>query len=115
MTATRVRDNQSVNAYVCKYGMITGYDCGRIVDKEFKPTWWCSDGTACYWSPTYIKVTPEDPTGSFVEVGDSGGPWFSGTTALGIMIGYATTGETRDAVYMAVDYLSQIGVTVLTD
>ena len=119
VTGTRHRDSQGVNAYVCKYGKITGYDCGRIVDKSYKPSWYCSDRRACYWSPTFIRVTPEDPTSLFVDLGDSGGPWFSGTTAWGTLVGWQSEDvdgiHVTDAIYMAINYLSQIGVSVLIE
>ena len=46
------------------------------------------------------------------EPGDSGGPWYSGSTAYGIMSGHFP--GNFDAIYMAIDYSSALGVSVLT-
>ena len=54
--------------------------------------------------------------------GDSGGPWFVGTRAYGVHKGAvdviddngADTGI-DDAIYMAVNYFSHLGIEVLTD
>jgi hypothetical protein len=47
--------------------------------------------------------------------GDSGGPWFAGTIALGVHSGSSklTDGTTAYAIYTSVDAFPSIGVTIL--
>ncbi len=95
------RNNQALNSWVCKYGKITGYGCGFIIDKNYRPT------TPGSWSATFIRVHRDGV--DLCQGGDSGGPWFLGNTAYGIMksqIGY-------DAVYMAINYVDYLDLTVL--
>lgn len=99
--ATIHRNNQALNSFVCKYGKTTGYGCGYIIDKNYKPT------TPGSWSSTFIRVHHDGVDLS--EGGDSGGPWFLGDTAYGIM--KSEIGD--DAVYMAINYVDILDLTVL--
>ncbi len=45
--------------------------------------------------------------------GDSGGPWYVENLAYGIHMG-RPSGDNKDAIYMPIDYISSIGVSVLT-
>ena len=97
ITAKLYRLYQYVGDFVCKYGKTTGYGCGYIVTKSL--------ATSCEPNPrpTYVKVD-SDPNGTgfdLSEPGDSGGPFFSGATALGIM----ACQQGYDAIYVAVDYV----------
>lgn len=98
----RHRDNQSVGEYVCKYGKETGRSCGNIVDKNFKP--------GLYFSNTWIKVGHGDDD-DFIDEGDSGGPWFVGNVAYGI----TSAGHNGDAVYMAINYIEDVGLSLITE
>ena len=114
ITGTVNRNNQPIAAYVCKYGKTTGYACGQIVDKNYRRGSLCSDGRACYWSATWMKVGRD--SGSFPTAGgDSGGPWFSGNQAWGIHAASQAVNGKVYAIYMAINYLSHIGTTVLTN
>lgn len=93
----RHRDNQFIGDFVCKYGKTTGGGCGTITSKTF--------------NGTYIRV--HSNTVDLAEPGDSGGPWFSGSTAFGIMTGDIEPGN--DAYYMAINYMSTLGILVLTN
>jgi len=99
--STKHRDDQELNEFVCKYGKITGFTCGYIIDKSFDP--------GPDYIATFIRIHRDGVNLS--EGGDSGGPWFSGNTAYGIH----THGIGDDAAYMAVNYISDLGVTVLTE
>ena len=101
---TKHRDNQYVGEWVCKYGKQTGYSCGSIMDKHFQPS--PSDCSNCFTS-TFIRVN----TGS--SGGDSGGPWMVGNTAYGITHGRIPS--TGDSIYMAVNYVSFLGISILTN
>lgn len=99
---TKLRSNQYVGEWVCKYGKTTKYGCGEIIDKNYAPSYVPNA------AHTFIRVRRW-----FVDLsdpGDSGGPWFSGNTAYGIMSGEVGI----IAVYMAVDYFGNLPVTVLT-
>ncbi len=73
--------NMDVGDPVCKYGKNTTYTCGDI-----------TDNTAC---PPYVEscdsyfVVAHNPSQDMITGGDSGGPVFFGTTAIGF-----TSGET---------------------
>ena len=106
--STKSRSQQSEDEYVCKYGITTGYNCGYIESKNYaRPTAPCTGG--CTWSATWILVEREGV--NLADPGDSGGPWFLGNKAYGVMT--AKLGE--KAVYMAINYIDALGVTVLTE
>jgi hypothetical protein len=88
------RDYQTVGEWVCKYGWVTGYTCGYIIDKNFNP------GGAM--DSTLIRVHNNGVNLS--EGGDSGGPWFSLNTAYGLHVG----GFGDDAYYMAINYIDYL-------
>ena len=104
ITGTRPRAQQFVGEVVCKYGMTSGPTCGTISSTTFAPSY--VPGAAA----TFIVVTSSIQDQS--QPGDSGGPWYSGETAYGIMSGHFTANF--DAIYMAIDYISALGVSVLT-
>lgn len=108
--STKHRNNQMMNEYICKRGKETGFGCGNIINKNHQPA--CvtkPDGTIICFTSTFIRVHRDGVNLS--SGGDSGGPWFSGNTAYGIMRG--SLGD--DATYMAINYVSYLGLTVLTN
>ncbi|MFA7218201.1 MAG: hypothetical protein WC057_06365, partial [Dehalococcoidales bacterium] len=94
-------------SFVGKYGRTTGYTAGYIECKTAQPTY------VPNCEPTFILVENSFPYlyDKIADTGDSGGPWFVGNTAWGTHSG--TYGEY--GVYMAINYLSEINVTLLTD
>ena len=66
----------------------------------------------CSFSATFIRVHNEDGD-DLADGGDSGGPWFRGNTAYGIMRSQAPEGA--DGVYMAINYISDLDISVLTE
>ena len=98
ITSTRARASQVSGEWVCKQGKTTGNTCGTL-----STTSYCFAG-AC----TFVYVSGGSVNLS--EGGDSGGPWFSGNTAYGSHV----FGGGNDSGYMAVDYFSGIGVTIVT-
>ena len=102
--STKHRDNQALSSWVCKYGKTSGYTCGYIIDKNYMPT--TLDAS---WSPTFIRVHRDGIDLS--SGGDSGGPWFRSGAAYGIH----KSGIGDDAVYMAINYISYLGLTVFTN
>ena len=108
--STKHRDDQVVGEYVCRYGKITHYTCGDIRSKHVQPTnqKGC-ENTPCQYSATFIRV--EVTFGLVSQFGDSGGPWFSGNSAYGIHRGHTGNSE----IYMAINYISDLGVSVITE
>jgi len=100
---------------VCHRGMTTGYSCGRVFSKMYSPSV-CGDAPVC--ASTWVAVDPSptvEPTLACAG-GDSGGPWFSGTQALGIMHSASSVTEIGlclRSVYMSTDRLSVLGVQLL--
>ena len=107
ITATKHRNNQVIGGYVCKYGMTSGYTCGYISDKNYCPAWVPSCAT------TYILVDNTAGYSDLSSAGDSGGPWFLVNTAYGTHSGWPGA-DPNDAVYMAVNYVGGLGVSVMT-
>lgn len=109
ITAKRSRGQQSVGDFVCGYGKVTGSGCGWIVSKVATT---CGGGANP--ANTSIKVD-SDPDGTgydLAESGDSGGPWFTGTTALGTL----TCQQGFDAIYVATNYVEVgLGATIATN
>jgi hypothetical protein len=73
-----------ISASVCHYGDATGAQCGTITDSSVAP----SIGLSTYF------VEADCSCSNFSSGGDSGGPWYSGSTAYGIhhgSPGYGTT------------------------
>lgn len=106
VNATRHRNNQTIGSFVCKWGMTTGRTCGWIESKTHDP-----NPIKDLFGGIFIRV---DGRGvDLSKPGDSGGPWFIEDVAYGIHSGYAGLDE-KDSYYMAVNYLSVVGASVLT-
>ena len=105
ITATLSRDNQSVGMYVAKYGKTTYRTAGHIFSKNYDPGYG--------FNATFIRVN-NTYGNNLSSSGDSGGPWYDGNTAYGSHMG-SPASDDDDAVYMAINYVSGVGVSVLTD
>lgn len=97
--ATRSRTYQAAGQYVCKYGKTTGRSCGFIDTKHFDP--------GAGFEGTFVRVNDSNN-----GPGDSGGPWYDEDIALGIHKARVTSDG--DAVYMPINYISALNVSVLT-
>lgn len=103
------RANQVIGEYICKQGQTTGQTCGNLISKSFQPGWLqCSPHTA-----TYLRL---NASSSLVLGGDSGGPVYSGNTAYGLVSGsqYNNGTQTIDLIYMGIDKISGLGVSLRT-
>ena len=96
----RSRSDQYVGEYVCKYGKTTGAGCGTISDLYYS-----------YRGGTYIRV--HSGTVDIGEPGDSGGPWYLGNIAYGIMTAHFP--DNNDALYMPVDNYHILDLCILRD
>lgn len=112
LLAKKNRSSQALFSYVCHRGKTTGYSCGIIVSKWFKPTYAnACPGVTC--ASVWIRVA-----GSSLKCfpGDSGGPWFLVYTAYGIYKGQSSSGTSAGgcnwAFYMAANYF---GISLVFD
>lgn len=84
---------------VCHRGERTGYSCAEVETVDFAPAGDLCGGPC---APSWVAVA-----GPGCKGGDSGGPVFLGTTALGILKGgsYRPDGSCAFWFYMSTDYL----------
>ena len=106
INATKSRSEQSVGNWVAKYGKSTGFTAGYISSKIYMPG--IPNAQA-----TFIRVDNTAGYSDLSSEGDSGGPWFVSNTAWGSHCG-SPYGDSNDAYYMAINYVSGIGVSVMT-
>jgi streptogrisin C len=104
-TATRHRNNQSIGTFLCKFGRTTGRTCGTIDSKSID----IGDG----FNSTFVRVDGDRYGVDLSKDGDSGSPWFVENIAYGIHYGAPST-TSFDAIYSAINYISNVGVSVLT-
>ena len=99
VTAARPRASTRAGDIVCHRGERSGYSCAEVMFTEFAPAGDLCGGPC---APSWVAV--KGPT---CKGGDSGGPVFAGTVALGILKGgsYRADGSCAFWFYMAVDYL----------
>lgn len=91
--------DQPIGGFVCKYGMSSGAGCGTISRKDDIP--------ACVPSarPVWVRLAVGG------QLGDSGGPVFSGESAYGSI----NCVDASVNIYSAIDFVEGgVGVTVLT-
>ena len=100
----RARRDQSEGDYVCKYGMSTKYDCGEIESTRYE-----MEGRGNTW---VLVRNVEGDDSVLAEDGDSGGPFFDGNVALGILT--HDVDETK-AIYMPFDLIEDKGLSLDTD
>ena len=98
-----MKPRQSLRAgdFVCHRGERTGYSCAEVELTDFAPGGDLCGG-AC--TPTWVTVG-----GPICRSGDSGGPVFIGTTALGLVKGasYAADGGCNFYYFMSTDFLPE--------
>jgi hypothetical protein len=106
-TGARPRSSSRVGDVVCRRGETSGYGCSEIELTHFAPPGDLCGGPC---APTWVMVKGE------CRGGDSGGPVFIGTTALGIIKGggsHNRSGGCNYWFYMSTDFLPD-GWSVLT-
>jgi hypothetical protein len=99
VTGERTRQGTRAGDFVCHRGERSGYSCAVVQLTDFAPAGDLCGG-ACL--PTWVTVE-----GPKCKGGDSGGPVFVGTTAMGILKGasYRRDGSCAFYFYMSLDYL----------
>lgn len=89
----------AVGSSACHYGSSTGYSCSTIMSRNA-----CWPGMGC----SFIAVN-----GSISSGGDSGGPWFYSSAALGVHKGTAYINLGNRSVFTYVgNAISSLGVTL---
>jgi len=121
VTGSKTQAATAVGDRVCHRGVTTGYSCGNVDDKIYKPVWNCgpsSNPITC--SDTWVKIIPPGivmTPGLACAGGDSGGPVLIGTLAVGIFIGgksYSNSiGGCDYAVYMSTDRINNLGLELI--
>jgi hypothetical protein len=108
LTAARLRSATRAGETVCHRGEASGYSCSQVELTDYAPPGDLCGGP-CH--PVWVTVT-----GPSCRNGDSGGPVFAGTVALGVLKGgnYAGGGRCNFYYYMSTDYLPD-GWSLLKD
>ena len=98
-TASRPRARTRVGDVVCHRGERTGYSCAEVAFTDFAPPGDLCGGPC---APSWVAVA-----GPTCKQGDSGGPVFDGTVALGVLKGasFRPDGLCSLYYYMPVDFL----------
>ncbi len=101
VTGARARRSTRAGDFVCHRGERSGYSCAEVELTDFAPS-----GDLCGGACTPTWVTVAGPT---CRSGDSGGPVFIGTTAVGLLKGasYDAGGGCNFYYYMSTDFLPE--------
>lgn len=91
--------NPAVGTIICKFGLTHGYKCSKVYK-----TGVCSIGYCNLHAATDYISRP----------GDSGGPWFSGTVAMGIHHGQATINGKKRSLFTRIGAVNLINAVVYT-
>jgi hypothetical protein len=75
------------DTFHCKYGKVTLAGCGTVTDDSYDPGYLAGVGD------DFRMVTDFQNGSDLSEDGDSGGPWYLGTVASGIMSGQRSGGH----------------------
>lgn len=107
VTGARPRASTRAGDVVCHRGERTGYSCAEVEYVDFAPSGDLCGGPC---APTWVAVA-----GPSCRSGDSGGPVFDGTVALGLVKGSSTRADGVCSMYyyQSTDYLPD-GWRVLT-
>ncbi|MEO6360576.1 MAG: hypothetical protein ABIO43_08395, partial [Sphingomicrobium sp.] len=99
VTSWRNRVSLRAGDYVCHYGESSGYSCAEVELTDYAPP-----GELCGGPCAPMWVTVKGPS---CRSGDSGGPVFLGSTAIGIFKGGSGTRSPRCNFYyfMSIDFL----------
>ena len=91
VTGVRTRASTRVGDVVCHRGERTGYSCAEVQYVDFAPAGDLCGGPC---APTWVAVA-----GPTCRAGDSGGPVFDGTIALGLVKGSSTRADGTCSLY----------------
>jgi len=116
LTGRRTQASTAFGMDVCHRGHATEYSCGFVFSTKYDLT----DCSPYACAKTWVAVAPSSSTPELACYnGDSGGPWFISTVAIGIHKAGAKTGpypgECEMAVYMSTDRISGLDLQLLYD
>ena len=98
LTSWRNRTSLRAGDFVCKWGESSAYSCSEVQLTDYAPP-----GELCGGPCKPMWVTMAGPQ---CRAGDSGGPVFIGTTAIGITKGGSgTPGQCNFSYFMSIDFL----------
>ena len=102
-----------MGSYICHYGRNSGNSCGTVIDINHRPTHNRSCEEEC--NNTFVRVTGPNLRACY---GDSGGPWYHGSTAYGIQGGGSESSDcvsgNKFAYFSAIrDVENRLGVNIL--
>lgn len=106
VTGRRLRSSTYAGDNVCHRGHASGYSCGYVQQTDFVPKSTtggpvCGRDNTIMCAPTWVRVT-----GGTCGPGDSGGPVFVSTVAVGLFNWVNMSGSTCNWwAYMSLDYL----------
>lgn len=116
ITGKRTRANQAIGSFFCRYGWSAdgNFGCGHLASKTV--------AGAMPNAALTSMLLDADSGDDLATAGDSGGPVFTGSTALGMMHGCVGTivscsspGVINDMIYVAINYVeSGLSATLLT-
>jgi len=115
LTGKQTWMNTQPGQNVCHRGNATGYSCGEVDSVAFNELP-CGEAVC---AATWISVIPtqNSEVGLACYGGDSGGPWFIGSKAVGTHIASAHTGagigECTKAAYMSIDRINVLGLELV--
>lgn len=108
--ATVTRASLLIGQTACKYGPVTGYDCGNVESKSYRPP----QNEVPNATSTFIRV--KACNWDMVALGDSGGPAFYGNDALGVTSGWfadVTCSQHKQLIFGSIDLSANpLGVSV---
>ena len=101
LSSWRNRTSLRAGEWLCHYGESTGYSCEVVELTDYAPPGELCGGPC---APTWVTVS-----GPICRSGDSGGPVFSGTVAIGITKGGSSTpgGPCNFYYFMSTDFLPE--------
>ncbi len=113
VTSQTFRSAVANGDFVCHRGSTTGYSCGNVQNRSYRPTYAnACPGTTC--DAVWIQVSGTDLR---CFPGDSGGPWFLVNSAYGVYKGQSSSGSGAGqctwAIFTSVTYIGQSGASIL--
>jgi len=114
LTGKVQQSDLNIGDTVCHHGVTTGYSCGKVVSKKLGLSS-CADESCKTW----IGVYPSENVNPSLACsgGDSGGPVFIASQAVGLHKGGISDGPwlggCEMAVFMSIDRINVLGVKLL--
>ncbi len=92
-----------VGSTYCEFGRVGGRDCGELLSKRFLPSNYPGPYPVGPGHRRYLRFA-----GDLSDDGDSGGPYYSGTSALGLVSGSGSSDAWASSAYYTDYYFADI-------